>query len=102
MLPSRRARQRRRRNIILGFLSAFVLFSLFGFFGLPPILKAQGEKRLSALLHRPVTIGRVRVNPYTLALTVEKYAIREREGGNLFIGWDRLYVRFEILCLFGK
>jgi uncharacterized protein involved in outer membrane biogenesis len=102
MFPRRRARQRRRRNIIIGCLAAFVVYSLFGFFGLPPIIKAQGEKRLGAALHRPVSIGKVSVNPYTLALTLEQFAIRERDSQGVFVGWDRLYVQFEILSLFGK
>ena len=101
MLP-RRARQRRRRNLIVGCLTAFVLFSLFGFFGLPLIIKGQAEKRLSAALHRPVSIGRVRVNPYSLSLTLERFVIRERTGPEEFVGWDRLYVNFEFLSLFTK
>jgi len=102
MLPRRRARSRRRRLILIGCLTAFGLFTLFGFFGLPPIIKAQAEKRLSAALHRPVSIGKVSVNPYTLALTLEQFAIRERDGKSVFIGWDRLFVQYEILSLFGK
>ena len=102
MLPRRRARQRRRRRILIGCLAAFVLFSLFGFFGLPPLIKAQAEKRLGAALHRPVSIGKVRVNPYLLSLTLEKLSVREPDGKRLFFGWDRLYVRFEILSLIGK
>ncbi len=102
MLPRRRAASRRRRHLFLGCLAAFVLFSLFCFFGLPPIIKAQAEKRLSVVLHRRVTIGQVRVNPYTLALTLEKFTISEPDGKSTFVGWDRLYVQFEILCLFGK
>ena len=79
-----------------------MLFSLFGFFGLPPIIKAQAEKRLAAVLHRPVSIGKVRVNPYLLALTIEKFSVREPDGKSMFIGWDRMYVQFEILSLIGK
>ena len=102
MLSRRRARQRRRRLIIGGFLAAIFLYTVFGFFGLPLIIKAQAEKRLGAALHRPVSIGGVRVNPYALSLTLEKFAISERDGKSLFIGWDRLYVQYEILSLFGK
>lgn len=102
MLPRRRARQRRRRLIIGGFLAAIAFYTLFGFFGLPPIIKAQAEKRLGAALHRPVTIGKVQVNPLMLSLALEKFAIRERDGKSVFVGWDRFYVQFEILSLFSK
>lgn len=98
MTPRRRA-ARRRRNLLLSLLAAFALFILFGFLGLPPIIKAQAEKRLTAALHRPVGIGRVQVNPFTLSLTLEDFAIREPDGREEFLGWDRLYVNFEILSL---
>ncbi|MBI2515615.1 MAG: DUF748 domain-containing protein [Opitutae bacterium] len=96
MTPRARARQRRRR-LLLAALAVFAAGSLFAFVGLPPLLKARAEKELTALLHRPVTIGRVRVNPYTLALAVEQFDVRERDGRTSFLGWDRLSVNFEAL-----
>jgi len=94
MTPHRRAVLRRRRWLFV-LLGLFALYSLGGFFVLPPILRAQAEKRLTAELHRPVSIGRVRLNPWTLALTVEKFAVGEPTGHGVFLGWDRLAVNFE-------
>jgi hypothetical protein len=73
------------------------LFTLVGFFVLPPIIKAQAEKRLTAELGRTVTIGKVRVNPYALSLTLENFDIREKDGRSSFLGWNRLYVNFDAL-----
>ena len=85
-----------RRRLIVA-VTCLVLFTLGGFFGLPPIIKAQAEKRLTAELGRTVTIGQVRVNPYALSLTLENFDIRLKEGTGSFLGWDRLYVNFDAL-----
>jgi hypothetical protein len=71
-----------------------MLYTVTGFFILPPILKAQLEQRLSAALGRRVTVGKVRVNPYALSLTLENFAVREPDGTAVFLGWRRLYVNF--------
>ncbi|MBK9992205.1 MAG: DUF748 domain-containing protein [Verrucomicrobia bacterium] len=60
----------------------------------PPILRGQLDKRLSEQLHRRVTVGRVALNPLTLSLTLESFAIAEPAGGQ-FIGWRRLFVDFD-------
>lgn len=73
------------------------LFTVVGFFVLPPIVKSQLEQRLSAELGRRVTVEKVRVNPYALSLALENFAIRERDGTTTFLAWRRLYVNFDAL-----
>ncbi|MBS0662577.1 MAG: DUF748 domain-containing protein [Verrucomicrobia bacterium] len=85
----------RRRFIVV--LSAILVFTVVGFFVLPPIIRSQAEKRLSGLLGRQVTIGKVRLNPYALSVTVENFDIRLKTGDGSFLGWDRLYVNFDAL-----
>jgi hypothetical protein len=88
----------RRVKKVLGVaVVAFVLIGITGFFILPPIIKTQAEKRLSAELGRSVSIGKVRVNPYLFSLTIEDFNIQEKDGQNSFLGWRRLYVRFDAL-----
>lgn len=74
-----------------------LLFTVTGFFVLPPILKSQLQTRLGAGLNRPVTIGKVRVNPYALSVTLENLEVREKDGSGSFFGWQRLYVNFDAL-----
>lgn len=85
----------RRRFLIGGVL--LVLFTITGFLILPPIVRSQLEQRLSAELGRKVTVEKVRLNPYTLSITLEQFAIREPDGTTLFVGWQRLYVNFDAL-----
>ena len=85
-----------RRN--LGIAAGLIaLFTVVGFFIAPPILKTQLEKRLSAESGRTVTIGKVRLNPYALSLTLENFDMRSKEGKESFLGWSRLYVNFDAL-----
>lgn len=87
----------RRRRWLIAAVVAFVLFSVAGFFIAPPIVKAQLLKRASKLLDRTVTLGKVRVNPYTQSVTVEDFDIKERGSNASFVGWKRLYVNLDVL-----
>ena len=87
---------RPRRWIVVAAIAVF-LFTVVGFFVLPPIVKSQAETRLSALLGRKVTIGKIRLNPYALSVTVENFDIRLKDLDGSFMGWDRLYVNFDLL-----
>ena len=89
----------RRRRRWLGALITLAALVLFGFFGLPPIVRAQAVKQLTKTLHREVSIGRVRINPLVLSVAVEGLAIKDRDGGP-FVGWKRLFVDFDSWSLF--
>lgn len=86
------------RKGVIAAAGALVLFGIVGFLVLPPIIRTQAEKRLSAALGRTVTIGKVRMDPYVLSLTLEDVDIQEKDGRRSFLGWERLYVRFDALA----
>ena len=58
--------------------------------------------KLSVLLHRPVSIARIHINPYELSLQVEGLRIGEREDEATFIGFERLFVDVEATALLQK
>lgn len=91
---------RTRRNlwILFGLLG---VFTVTGFFLLPPIVRSQLEKRLGAALGREVAVGQVRLNPYALSVTIERLEIRGADKTSAFAGWDRLYVNFEAVASLG-
>jgi hypothetical protein len=91
-----RRERRRRRFIIAGVIGGVAVAT---FFALPPIIKAQAVKRLSAELHREVAIKKIRLNPFTLSVTIDGLVIKDRDGG-AFTGWNRLYVNFDSFSLF--
>ena len=75
---------KRLKRVILWFLIVLALFSVCGFFIAPPVMKSLLIKKLSAALERPVTIGKISVNPYTLGVRVQGIHIGERGGQGTF------------------
>lgn len=86
------SRTPRLRRILLWAAGLGVVAILFGFFGVPPLVKWQLEKQLSERLHRPVTVETVRANPFAPSLTLRGLDVRERDGNASFFTLDELYV----------
>jgi uncharacterized protein involved in outer membrane biogenesis len=86
------SRSRRLRTVGIVLVALILLFGLFGFFAAPSILKSQLQTRLGAMLHRPVTVGAVHVNPFTLRVWLEQLHIGDRDGKAPFVDIDRLTV----------
>ncbi len=76
-------------------LLAVLVFGALGFFGLPLLVKSTLVEKLSEALHRPVTVDRISINPYTLSLQVVGLVIREKGGGEKILGFENLYVNLE-------
>ncbi|SOE99138.1 protein of unknown function [Burkholderia sp. OK233] len=87
------AQSRRTRRVITGLLIFLVLFGLLGFFAAPPLIRHIAEQQLSKQLDRPVTIGRIALNPYTLKLEADRVHIGERGGAGDFVDISRLIVK---------
>jgi len=67
--------QRRLRIGGISLATFLVIFGLLGYFWLPGFAKAKLETLLSEKLHRPVTVEKISVSPYTLSATVEGFKI---------------------------
>jgi len=72
-----------------------LLFGAILYWGAPPLIRHYAEHQLSQMLGRPVTVGRVALNPYTLKLTVQQLAIGEpaASSDHPFLTLDKLVVR---------
>ncbi len=103
LIEARRKRAQPRRRRGRGWLIAagvVVFLILFGFFGLPPIIRAQAIKILSAELNgRAVTIEKIRVNPLVLSASIEGFAITNPDG-TPFVSWRRVYANFDSFSIF--
>jgi hypothetical protein len=86
-----------RRNLWIG-AGLLAAYTVAGFFVAPAIVKAQLEKRATAALGRTVTVGKVRVNPFAISLTLENFDVRLKEGTGSFLGWSRLYLNADPLA----
>ncbi|MHC6052703.1 DUF748 domain-containing protein [Ralstonia solanacearum] len=83
---------RRTRHIGLGVLIFLAVFGLLGAVGGPPLLHHLAETQLSKYLERPVTVGKIRLNPYTLRLEIDQLHIAERDGKTPFVDVGHLHV----------
>ena len=88
---------RRLKKLLIGAIIFFVVFTVVGFFVLPPIFKSVLVKKLSENLHREVTINQIKINPYTLSLTVKGFVIKERTSSETFVSFDELYLNLQSL-----
>ena len=93
-------RSRRGRRVGLGVFIAIVLFGLLGFLAAPSLIRSQIASRASTALGRPVTIGDVSLNPFTLKLVVERLHVGEPDGHTAFVDVDRLTANASWASLF--
>ncbi len=72
----------------------FVVFTLFGFFGAPPLLKSILVKQLSSTLRRTVLINKISINPLTLTVRIQGVALQEKDKSGNFLSFDMLESKF--------
>jgi hypothetical protein len=98
-LPDRwnRPLARKALGIAAGLL---VLWAVAGFLVLPHFLRQVAERKLAGLLHRPVTLRRLSLNPFALSATLEGLDVKEKGGAGPFFSFERLYVNLEAVSLF--
>ena len=72
-----------------------VVFTLFGFFGLPYILKYVLTSQLTKLLHRETTVREVRFNPFYLTFQVKGLGMKDRDGIDPFVSFEELALDLE-------
>ncbi|HSB31855.1 MAG TPA: hypothetical protein VLD55_09650, partial [Candidatus Sulfobium mesophilum] len=89
-LPEKLRSRSFQRKTVLGILVFLLVFSITGFFILPPIVKSVLVKNLSKQFHRQVTIQKVKINPFMLSGEIRGVAISERNGSKNFISFDSL------------
>ena len=72
---------------------------LIGFLVVPPIAKSYLVDALSKELKREVTIESLRFNPFTLAVTVRGFVMKDRAGPEPALTFDELYVNASLASL---
>ena len=85
-------RRRRWLRVLLAVLAAVGVYALLGFVVAPRVAQGQLTERLAAELGRPVAIGRIEFNPFTLVLRVHDFSVAEPAGGGAgeFAGFAQL------------
>ena len=87
------SRSPRWRRFGIAIVVVLLIFTLFGVFGVPPILRHVLTGPVAASLHRPVTVGRISFNPFRLLLNVDQLHIGDRDGSERFVDLGHLRVK---------
>jgi hypothetical protein len=92
----------RFKKWIIGAVVFFVLFTVVGFFVVPPILKSYLLETLSKTLNRQVSLSEISLNPYTLTLTLRGFEIKEPQGEKTFVSFDECVVNLDIRSVYRR
>ena len=80
-------------------IMAVLVYTLAGFFAVPPVLESVAVDRLRESTGREASIERIFFNPYVLSLEVNGFALNDTDSERLF-SFDRLFVNFQLSSLF--
>jgi uncharacterized protein involved in outer membrane biogenesis len=94
------AKTPRARRLGWWILGIVVAIGVIGFLAVPPIAKHYLVKTLSQELKREVTVESLRFNPYTLAVTVRGFVLKDRAGPEPALTFEELYVNASLGSLF--
>lgn len=78
-----------------------LLYTLFGFFAVPRIARAQLHSYVAEQMHRQLSVGEIRFNPFTFDASVGGLALREADGSPV-VGFRHLYVNAELASIWQR
>ncbi len=85
-----RKRGRWRRRLLIAVPVAVALYALVGFFVVPWVAQRWVVPMLGEQINGTLRVGQIKLNPFTLALTVEDAAV-EDEAGEALLGFARFH-----------
>ena len=74
-----------------------MLYVVLGFFAVPSIARAQLESYVTEQLHRQVSVGEIRFNPFVMDASIGGLVLREADGSPV-VGFRHLYVNAQLLA----
>ena len=94
------AKTPRARHIAWSIIGVIAAIAVIGFLVVPPIAKFYLVDVLSKQLKREVTIESLRFNPFTLAVTVRGFVMKDRTGPEPALTFEELYVNASLGSIF--
>ena len=90
----------RTRRIAAILAAVLLVYALLGFLAAPPLLRNYLQNHSAEMLGRPLSLGQVRFNPFTLNLRVGKLHLPDADGKTPFIDIDQLTLNASWSSLF--
>jgi uncharacterized protein involved in outer membrane biogenesis len=93
-------RSSRARRIATITAAVLLVYALLGFLAAPPLLRSYLQDHSAEMLGRPLSLGQVRLNPFTLNLRVGKLHLPEADGQTPFVDIDQVTLNASWSSLF--
>ena len=93
------AQKPRVKKTGLVLLSLFFITILTLFFAGPPLLKSYLTDSLSQQIGRKVSVGAIKINPFTLSVTLQNLSVLDVDGKTPYIGFREVYVNAQLASL---
>ncbi|HEY5755691.1 MAG TPA: DUF748 domain-containing protein, partial [Steroidobacter sp.] len=78
-----------------------LVYTVVGFFGVPRIARAQLESYVTEQLHRQVSIGEIRFNPFAFDASIAGLTLREADGSPV-VSFRHLYVNAQLASVWQR
>ena len=98
-MPSEKTKLSRYKKPAIIIAVLVFIYAIGGFLVAPLIIKSQAPKIIGEQLGRKASVNQVRLNPFALSLTLRDFELEEPDGER-FIGFEELYVNFQLSSLF--
>lgn len=89
-------------KILIWFTCIILLFTVTGFFLVPPVMKSVLIKKLSSNLQREVSISQIKLNPYSLSVLIKGFTIKDRSKKYNAVSMDEIFINASISSVFKK
>jgi hypothetical protein len=92
-----------RRIILWGGIALLLVaaYGLFGFYGVPALIRSQGTDFVMRKYQRTLQLGEVHFNPFTLELELRDFAFPDSDGKPM-LGAHRLYVNLQVASVWNR
>ena len=90
------------KKLAFWLLGGIIAIGVLGGLLAPPLAKFVLTDKLTKMLHRPVSIGRIAINPYALTVRVEKFLVREKDSAETALSFDELYLDLTAASLWNR
>ncbi|HET9952372.1 MAG TPA: DUF748 domain-containing protein [Candidatus Eisenbacteria bacterium] len=88
-----------RPKLLVALGIAVALYAMLGFLIAPRVIRSSVLDALSETVTTRPVLGEVRVNPFALSVTLRNFRMPDERGGTA-IGFERLYLRFNLFSPF--
>ena len=83
-------------------VAIIAVYALAGFVGVPRLVRSQVVDLFATDYQRTATLGEVRFNPFTFEFEARDLAVPDADDTTRILGFDRLYVDFELSSLWHR